>query len=74
MIEAIKTILSSQPISIKSPYGDGFAAEKIVDILKKEPIIPLARKAISEIYSNIASYFFFHNLKNSPKRIFLLQS
>jgi UDP-N-acetylglucosamine 2-epimerase (non-hydrolysing) len=48
MIEAIKRILSSQPISTKSPYGDGFAAEKIVDILKKEPIIPLARKAISE--------------------------
>lgn len=46
MIKSIKQILSSQPISIKSPYGDGYAAEKIVDILKKEPIVPLARKAI----------------------------
>ncbi len=73
MIEAIKRILSSQPISIKSPYGDGYAAEKIVDILKKEPIIPLARKDYIRVYSNIASYFFY-NLRNLSKRIFLLQN
>lgn len=48
MVESIKRILSSQPIFSKSPYGDGHAAEKIVEILKKEPIIPLAKKVISE--------------------------
>ncbi|MER5175931.1 MAG: UDP-N-acetylglucosamine 2-epimerase (non-hydrolyzing) [Candidatus Nitrosocosmicus sp.] len=48
MVESIKRILSSQPIFSKSPYGDGHAAEKIVEILKKEPITPLAKKVISK--------------------------
>ncbi|MDQ6723789.1 MAG: UDP-N-acetylglucosamine 2-epimerase (non-hydrolyzing) [Thermoproteota archaeon] len=48
MFESIKRILSSQPILSKSPYGDGYASEKIVETLKKEPIIPLARKVISD--------------------------
>src|SRR6185437_6733622 len=46
MFESIKGILSSKSLLSKSPYGDGYAAEKILDILKKEPIIPLSGKTL----------------------------
>ncbi|HEY6535914.1 MAG TPA: UDP-N-acetylglucosamine 2-epimerase (non-hydrolyzing) [Candidatus Nitrosocosmicus sp.] len=46
MLESIKGILSSKSLLSKSPYGDGYAAEKILDILKKEPIIPLSGKTL----------------------------
>jgi UDP-N-acetylglucosamine 2-epimerase (non-hydrolysing) len=46
ILKAIKGILSSNSILSKSPYGDGYAAEKILEILKKEPIIPLSGKAL----------------------------
>lgn len=48
IMASIKQILSMQPICIKSPYGDGYASERILDILQREPIVPLSKKSISE--------------------------
>lgn len=47
IVDSIKKILSLQPISLKSPYGDGYAAERILKILQREPIMPLSKKVSS---------------------------
>ena len=47
--ESIRTILNSEPITLHSPYGDGHAADKIVNILKEEPILPLSSRALPKL-------------------------
>ncbi len=56
MTESIKRImmLQSNPLSskpLKSPFGDGYAAEKIVEILEHEPILPLSQKVLPGLFS-----------------------
>ncbi len=54
MAESIRRILDSPSISqllpSNCPYGDGYASEKIVEILKKEPIMPLAKRALPQLF------------------------
>jgi hypothetical protein len=44
IINSIQRIQSSDLPNCNCPYGDGYAAEKIIKILRDEPIIPLRVK------------------------------